>query len=697
MDDPGLPDGIVNGSGPVITGDSIGAITANSMEAFAAVSKHQGAPATKYGFYVNRDGESEKTEWTAESATTGNNGETAFSVTITNLLPGTKYTVRAFARNRLGEGAGVELKKQTTSGLGSIATLKPDNVKGASATLGGHILEHGEGDILSRGVFRSRRSDMSVKDTLPSPLSVDSFAFTVNDLDTMATYYVQAFVHNKFGFFTGETDSFTTKNGKPEFEYFSIDRLQYYDASFTATLATEGDAQVSSKGFCWSETPNPTINNSDSVLIVRTYLFEGTIPGLKPLTKYYARAFAGNTRFGTTYSDILDFTTKNDQPVVDSAKVFSISDGSVGVEAHVTSAGMGKITDAGYCWATHENPTVINNYKVFSHSEGPFRNYLTTLRGGATFYARAFAQNDIGQTAYSKQIEINTPPIFTSMPTFPGEARLANSSASCVIGNAAYMVGGDKGVEHTRELWSYNASDSWNQLQPFIGTASKWQTAVGINDVAYVFGGVDANDVRSNDMYRYLPNQNRWELIPTTNTPHPLHSAAGAAVGSQIYLIGGSRDSILNEVWTFNPYMDSWEAGITFPVKQYGGIAVTLNNVIYAGLGLSNTSGTVSSKKLWSLAYGADAWTEETPLPTEAGHIREGVAYKGVIYVVDNTGQIWKYDPSKKEWKVKSKLPASNIGDSQHCMFVLNDMIYIGLGVSQKSLLKYDPAWDQDQ
>jgi hypothetical protein len=689
LDDAGLPEGIVNGGSPVITGDSIGTTKANSMEVFAVVSRHRGAPTTQYGFYVSREDGSEKTERAASPAQT-QDGETAFSALITDLLPGTRYTIKAFARNRLGEGVGAELKKQTTNGLGSIATLTPDNVKGTSATLGGHILEPGEGEVLSRGVFRSRLADLSVKDTLVSPLSLDSFAFNVTGLDTMATYYVQAFVRNDYGYFTGQTESFTTKNGKPEFESFSVLGWQFNDASYTATLLSEGDAALTSKGVCWSESPNPT--TADHVSINTTADFTGTITGLTPFTKYYVRAFATNTPFGTTYSEAREFTTRNDQPVVESTLIFDISGGSVGVEGDVKSAGMGTITAAGYCWSIYPDPTVLNNYKTISTSEGPFRDYIVGLRGGVTYYARAFAQNSSGQIAYGQELTFETPPIFTLMALFPGDPLIANSPASFVIGNVAYLVGGDKGLACANEFWSYNASDRWDQLLPFPSTARKWQAAAVANDIAYVFGGLDASNNRTNEMHRYLPSQNRWELVPTLNTPHPLHSAAATGVGSQLYFVGGSRDSILDEVWAFTPSLDTWEAKTALPEKQYGGMAVAVNNVLYAGLGLTNAAGTVSHKRLWSLHSGA--WVEETSLPASAGHVRGSVVYNGAIYLVDHAGVIWKYDVTQKQWTEKSRLPSSNVGDAQHSMFVLNNMIYIGLGVSKKSLLKYDPAWD---
>ncbi|MDR1556502.1 MAG: hypothetical protein LBS88_05655 [Tannerellaceae bacterium] len=692
LNDSELSDEIINGGAPEITGDSIGFVKSNSIEAFAVITRQKGAAVKRYGFYVNKEGDSLTDTIEVEGVL--NNGQIAFNATINDLEPHTWYIIRAFAENEIGESLGISFKKQTVSGLGSVSTLKPDSIRGTSAMVGGLITAAGEGGIIERGVFLYLQQEMPPIDTVRTSLEVDSFAFRLTGLDPVTTYYVRAFVRNNFGTFTGEMEEFTTEDGKPKFASFTLLGWRFVDASYAAELLSEGDSALITKGVCWSETSSsPTIN--DQMSVDTTDNFTGIIEGLTPFTKYYIRAFATNP-FGTTYSDVMDFTTHDNQPVVETTIVFSILEGQAGIRGEVQSAGMGTITTAGFCWSTNPNPTVVN-HRIYTpiDTEGPFSGYIVGLRGGTTYYVRAFAQNSGGQIAYGNELKFETPPVFTPMASFSGGSRIPNSLASFTIGNIAYLIGGDKGIEYTNELWAYNVSDRWDRVSSFPDTARKWQTAVVVNNIAYVFGGLDADNNTTNKMYSYLPSQNRWEFIPPT-LPEPahLHSAAGSALGNSAYFIGGSRDSILDEVWRFDAYSHTWEAKASFPVKQYAGIAVTIDDAVYAGLGLSNASGTLSNKRLWSSYGNFNTWVEEMSLPESAGIVRGGVAYKEAIYVVDNTGYIWKYDVVEKIWTRKSILPSSNAGDSQHCMFVLNNVIYIGLGVSQQSLLKYDPAWD---
>ena len=62
------------------------------------------------------------------------------------------------------------------------------------------------------------------------------------------------------------------------------------------------------------------------------------------------------------------------------------------------------------------------------------------------------------------------------------------------------------------------------------------------------------------------------------------------------------------------------------------------------------------------------------------------------IYGVDTDGYIWRYNTQTKIWEKKTQL--STAQRSFHCIFVLNEKIYIGLGTGSNTLVKYDPVWE---
>ncbi|GHT35296.1 hypothetical protein AGMMS49574_24400 [Bacteroidia bacterium] len=694
LKDPDVTNEIINGGSPLVTGDSIGVIKANSIEVFSAITKQNGATVTDYGFYLVKTGASDTIEVPVTVVNAGI--PLSFKAVIMELEANTTYYIQSFAINNQGKTLGSRLQVKTANGLGSVLTLKPDSIKGTSVITGGYIVENGEADIIERGVIRSRKSDMSSPlDTILTTLKADSFAFKVSGLDTMTTYYVMAYVKSRFGMYASDTVSFTTLNGKPAVGPLTLVDSRFVDATYQSSILDTGDTPITSKGVCWAVSPKvPTL--SDFVRINTDPDFSGKIDGLSSGVRYTLRAFATNS-FGTSYSEPIDLATESDMPVVETLEYSAVSEGTARLDGYVKSTGMGTIRAEGFCWSTSKNPTTMNfvvEIPFEGTGLGQFSGFITGLRGLSTYYVRAFAINTSGLIAYGEQLVITTPAIFTPAASFQGGTRMPNSAASFMIGNRAYLLGGDKGSEYTNELWTYNASDRWNQLLSYPGAAQKWQTAVTIYDIAYVFGGIDHNGNRTNSLYRYLPNTNQWESLPSTRTPDAFYSAVGTAIGSSAYFVGGRRDTIHNEVWAYYAYSSDWIRKPDFPVKQYAGIALTYNDILYAGFGLTDPEGQTSYRQLMALSGTATAWQPKTALPSEIGKVRTATVYRGSIYLVDNYGTIWQYDIIADQWTRKSTLPSSNRDDNQHCMFVIDDIIYIGLGMSYTSLLKYDPSWD---
>ena len=129
-----------------------------------------------------------------------------------------------------------------------------------------------------------------------------------------------------------------------------------------------------------------------------------------------------------------------------------------------------------------------------------------------------------------------------------------------------------------------------------------------------------------------------------------------------------------------------------FPIKQYGGISVVIGDRIYAGLGIINKAdpSLEYTTQFWSTDKNAVAWEKEASFPGRM--LLCAIAYGNYVYGVDGDGYIWCYDPDSQNWSQKSQLPAAN--RSVHCMYVLDNYIYIGLGNASNSLISYDPTWD---
>ena len=118
-------------------------------------------------------------------------------------------------------------------------------------------------------------------------------------------------------------------------------------------------------------------------------------------------------------------------------------------------------------------------------------------------------------------------------------------------------------------------------------------------------------------------------------------------------------------------------------------MALTVGTSVYAGLG-RRPDGSFN-RNLWRTVDMA-TWHLETLCSMANGGILAGVVCHNKIYVIDEAFTLLEYDPAPRAWTRRAQLPSGFRGI--HCMYVINDLIYIGLSQTSSTLLVYDPAWD---
>jgi hypothetical protein len=190
-----------------------------------------------------------------------------------------------------------------------------------------------------------------------------------------------------------------------------VNEITYTTASCSGNVTGDGGSQVTDRGICWSETSDPTIANSSIASGTGTGSFSVSITGLKNNTTYYVRAFATNN-WGTSYGESVKFTTEAFKLAeVTTDTITDITTISATCQANILSDGGSQITTRGICWDNSPLPTISDNFVTEGPGTGPFSCFLTSLNSGLTYYARAFATNEVG-TAYGNEILFNTPADF---------------------------------------------------------------------------------------------------------------------------------------------------------------------------------------------------------------------------------------------------------------------------------------------
>jgi len=81
-------------------------------------------------------------------------------------------------------------------------------------------------------------------------------------------------------------------------------------ASAGGDVINDGGAAVTSRGICWSTSPNPLITGNHTTDGAGTGAFSSSMIGLSLVTTYYVRAYATNS-VGTVYGNELSFATTN--------------------------------------------------------------------------------------------------------------------------------------------------------------------------------------------------------------------------------------------------------------------------------------------------------------------------------------------------------------------------------------------------
>ncbi|MFC4636448.1 hypothetical protein ACFO3O_21250 [Dokdonia ponticola] len=346
-----------------------------------------------------------------DNITNDGTGSGSFTSNINNLNPNTTYYVKAYAINSSGIAYGNQRVFTTDSNGNSIPTLTTNptsNITQTSATSGGNITSDGGNDITLRGICWSVNPNPTINDnTTNNGEGAGNFTSIINNLNTNTTYYIKAYAINNEGVAYGNQQVFTTNpdsNTTPTLTTNPTSNITQTSATSGGNITSDGGNDVTLRGVCWSNNPNPTINDNTTNNGGGTGNFTSNINNLNPNTTYYIKAYAINGE-GIAYGNQQVFTTdsnNNSIPTLTTNPTSNITETSATSGGNVTSDGGNNVTLRGICWSNNPNPTINDNITNNGGGTGNFTSNINNLNPSTTYYIKAYAINNEG-VAYGDQ------------------------------------------------------------------------------------------------------------------------------------------------------------------------------------------------------------------------------------------------------------------------------------------------------
>ena len=385
---------------PVVLTLDMTDITSTTAKGHGKVTDQGGSTVTERGVCWSTS----PSPTTSGSHVQSGTGTGEYTVSISNLTPGTRYYVRAYATNDQGTTYG-EQKDFTTAA--TLPTVVTGEVSGTTAH--GEVTDAGGAIVTERGIcWGTSHNPTTAGAHGSSGTGIGTFSVELTDLAPGTTYYVRAYATNSAGTAYGSEKTLTTQATLPTVTTGEVSNITQTTAQGSGNVTNSGGANVTERGVCWGTSHNPTISGNHANNGTGTGGFTVSMTGLTANTHYYVRAYAKNSA-GVSYGNEVDFTTAQNvsAPTVTTSQVTNVQQTTATGGGNVTNSGGAYVTARGICWSTSHNPTTSGSHANSGTGTGTFTVNMTGLTPNATYYVRAYAINSAG-TSYGSEVSFVT-------------------------------------------------------------------------------------------------------------------------------------------------------------------------------------------------------------------------------------------------------------------------------------------------
>lgn len=347
--------------------------------------------------------------------TSSGEGTGDFFATASELEEGKTYYIRAYVTNSKGTVYGEEVAMDYTAGMPEVKTLEVTNknIGAGTATFKGSILSLGDLGYTERGFVYATVHNPTIGDTkaIAEGRGTGEFSATATQLEEGKVYYIRAYATNSKSTVYGEEIEMDYTAAMPVVKTVSIVSKNIAEgvATFKGNVVSLGDLACTERGFVYSTTNTPTIdNNKVTASGTGTGTFTASASQLQEGKTYYIRAFVTNKK-GTVYGEELTMDYTAGMPEVKTLEVTNknIGAGTATFKGSILSLGDLGYTERGFAYATVHNPTIGDSKLTASgNGTGEFSANAIQLVEGNTYYIRAYATNSKG-TVYGEEVSVD--------------------------------------------------------------------------------------------------------------------------------------------------------------------------------------------------------------------------------------------------------------------------------------------------
>jgi uncharacterized protein (TIGR02145 family) len=380
--------------------------------------------------------------------------------------------------------------------------------------------------------------------------STGNFQSAIPSLSSNKTYFLRAFILDNTEPLYGNLITFTT----PDLPVLTTDTLSGITENYAVCggiITSDNGSPVLARGVCWGTSEHPDTSSTHTNDGTGTGTFSSVLSGLSANTKYFVRAYASSV-YGIRYGNEVVFNTGQGAttPLLSTNPASGITQTVAIAGGNVVSDGGSAVTSRGVCWSAIPYPTTANNKTDDGTGSGIFTSTLSGLTANTTYYARAYAINDIG-TSYGNEITFTTLPA-PGLPTVITTSITDITQTSATSGGTVTADGGSP-VTVRGVCWNTSPNPTTGNTHTSdgsgLGVFTSYLTGLTPNTTYYVraYATSSAGTAYGNEI-SFTAGQNITTPGVTTNEVTSITQTT-ASSGGNVTSDGGSEVTVRGVCW----------------------------------------------------------------------------------------------------------------------------------------------------